>query len=61
MLTCERLVAKLPNYAEAIAQRETGDRKGYCGYEIILRSQVSAIGYQVQVFRFGYRFGRCIG
>ena len=35
-------------------QRETGNRKG-CGGRIIFRSQVSAVGYQVQVFRFGYR------
>ena len=38
------------------AQRGTGDRIGCCGHEIILRSQVSAVGYQVQVFRYGYRY-----
>ena len=26
----------------------------------ILRSQVSAIGCLVQVFRYGFRFGRCL-
>jgi len=41
--------------AEARTQRETGNREGCCGHEIILGSQVSATGYQVQVFRFGYR------
>ena len=29
---------------------------GCCGHVIILRSQVSVVGYQVQVFGFGYGF-----
>ena len=37
-----------------LTQGETGDRKGCCG-RFIFRSQVSAVGYQVQVFRCGYR------
>ena len=32
-----------------------GNREGCYGHEIILGSQVSATGYLVQVFRFGYR------
>jgi hypothetical protein len=52
-------IASLPK-AEARNQRETGNREGCCGHEIILGSQVSAFGCLVQVFRFGYRFGRCL-
>ena len=53
------VIASLPK-AEARNQRETGNREGCCGHEIILGSQVSAFGCLVQVFRFGYRFGRCL-
>ena len=35
--------------------KSKGDREGCCG-RYNFRSQVSAVGYQVQVFRFGYRF-----
>jgi hypothetical protein len=38
-----------------VEQRETGDRRN--GWRLIFRSQVSAVGYLVQVFRFRCRFG----
>ena len=53
------VIASLPK-AETRTQRETGNREGCCGHEIILGSQVSAVGCLVQVFRFGCRFGRCL-
>ena len=40
-------------------KRETGNWEGCCGHEIILGSQVSTTGYQVQVFRFGCRSRAC--
>ena len=49
------VIASLPK-AEARIQMEAGNREGCCGHEIILGSQVSAVGYQVQVFRFRARF-----
>ena len=42
--------------AGGLTQRETGDRIICWG--ILFGSWVSAVGSQVQVFGFGYRFGR---
>ncbi len=47
------VITSLPK-ADARTQRETGNREE-CWAEYIFRSRVSAVGYLVQVFRFGYR------
>ena len=46
------VITSLPK-ADARTQTETGDREACCA-ECIFRSRVSAVGYLVQVFRFGY-------
>ena len=51
LAAAEQGCSALPK-AEASTQRETGNRIGGCGRSIF-GSQVSAISYLVQVFRFG--------